>query len=105
STGGGALTSPGAPLDGNLEEDGPTTPPSTSSPTLGWRHSQGGPCFCQEFVRCRTISYKSTAAVADTFSDSTRPRSGTRTSASQAERTRGRSPRPSEPSTITTRPA
>src|SRR5436190_10158009 len=36
STGGGALTSPGAPLDGNLEVTCENSRLSTSSPTLGW---------------------------------------------------------------------
>src|SRR5579875_3217248 len=45
-----------------------------------------------------------TAAAALTLSEATRPRTGIATSASQAAATRGRSPRPSEPSTSTTPP-
>ena len=45
-----------------------------------------------------------TAAAALTLRDSIRPRIGSETSASQAPATRGRSPRPSEPSTSTTPP-
>src|SRR4051794_7395792 len=53
---------------------------------------------------CCNISYNRTAAVALTLSDSMRPRSGNETRSSQAAATRGRSPRPSAPRTITTPP-
>ena len=59
---------------------------------------------CQD-PRCPAAAYSSTAAAALTLSDSIRPRSGIATSASHAAATRGRRPRPSDPSTSTTDPA
>src|SRR4051812_13588524 len=53
--------------------------------------------------RCK-IRYRMTAAVAATLSESSRPRTGRLTRSSQAAATRGRSPRPSAPSTTTTFP-
>src|SRR6516165_10079133 len=56
------------------------------------------------YARSFAAAYTSTAAAADTPRDPTRPRNGSETSRSQLEATRGRRPRPSEPSTSTTPP-
>ena len=59
------------------------------------------PSAPQPSRRCLRASNSSTAAAVHTFSDSTRPRIGIDTAASHEARTRGRSPRPSAPSTNT----
>src|SRR5918998_2047646 len=67
-----------------------------------WRLISTLPYTCQAKPLQREISNIRMADAADTLSESTRPRTGIDTSASQVEATRGLSPLPSAPITRTT---
>src|SRR3954468_21118970 len=90
-------TPPAAP-DNDREPEGHRLPSSSRLYGRGWH------AYVEVSNRCCNISYRSTAAVALTLSDSMRPRSGSETRSSHVAATRGRRPLPSAPSTSTTPP-